>query len=377
MLVALIWRVANPPKPPIPGPLGAMPNWDSTTKLGDMGPWAVSPSGELWAGAWNVRKDGKMRSAVWVIDLANRQANHCELDQGRYVSGLDWKDDKTVRVLTIDTDDPAEAEKSEMVLVDAAKCEAGAPTKLDEPVTRILGRSARTSASSGPAIAVQIARGRGRATVAVLNESDMKVIGAQCSTEVADSAHPGRVAAVDSATAKLVVFPMAAGQIGGNDSYYLADTRAGTVRPAFRAEDLPGRVEGMWVSPEAGVLMLVSERDKFHRMVYDLASGKLREVAPKTKLEVAKSWPDAPKSMMFVTYNAGYEVSLDTGVAKRLFDLGKLDKFNGFWREQVQDGRLYARKDGGYTSVSDIANSIDIRVIEKDGAKNEPLLPRR
>ena len=70
VLLAVILRIASPPPPPPPGPIGMMPNWSSAAKLGDMGPWAVNPSGSIWAGAWNLKnKSGKLRSAVWVVDF--------------------------------------------------------------------------------------------------------------------------------------------------------------------------------------------------------------------------------------------------------------------------------------------------------------------
>lgn len=369
VLVAIIYRVANPPAPPIPGPLGQMPHWDSMTKVGEMGPWAVNPDGTMWAGAWNLKKNGKIRSAVWVIDLVNKNATPYEMSDGLFVSDLYWENNNTVQVLTLNSDNPGEIRKSQIVSIDAHNGELGKFKEVTPTIVRVLGRSPQ-------ALAVQLADEQGRFRIAVLNGSDMSVAGKEAIINVTASHRLGRIAAVDRDRAEFIVFSVMDGQIGGNDRFYLADTKTGTVKQVFRAEDLPGRVEGVWVSP-AGILLVVSERDKFHRVKYDLVADKIEDLKPKTKLDLTKNWPDAPKSMMFVSYNGGYELDLETGAIKRLFDLTKLDRMTGYWREQVQDGRLYPRKDGNYTSVSALANAIDIRIIKKDGSKAERLLPRR
>ena len=361
VLVALIWRVSHPPKPPVPGPLGKIPHWDSMTKVGEMGPWAVNPSGTVWAGAWNQQdKDGKVRSAVWIIDLAAKQASHCELKDGSPVSALSWADDKTVRALQAGAEKPitvirapdATVERS-MDLASEIGDVAVWPSASDAFITN-------TSEKSQAQFGLASASGH--------------LIGRPVSVDLDSGSAPGHRGAID-AESGLFVFSIAAGETGGRDSYYLADSKTGTSKLIFRSEDLPGRIEGLWVSP-AGVLVVVSERDRFHRMVYGPA-GKLEEVKPKTELDLARNWPDAPKSMMFVSYNGGYDLDLRTGKVKKLFDLTTLGKVDGYWREQIQDGRLYPRKDGGYTSVSMLANAIDIRIIAKDGSKAEPLLPRR
>ncbi len=376
VLTAIIYRIAIPPAPPIPGPLGQMPNWDSMTKVGEMGPWAVNPSGTLWAGAWNKKEDDKIRSAVWIIDLANKKATPYEMNKDLFVSDLYWETDDKVQVLALDSDDPSEVRGSQLVSIDARKKKIGKPKEIRPTIVRVFGRLPHVATSGGQVLAVQLADEQERFRIAVLNNSDMSIVGKEAIIDVAPSNRVGRVAAIDHDKAEFVVFSIVEGQIGGNDRFYLANTKTGNVKQVFSAEDLPGRVEGVWVST-AGILLVVSERDKFHRIKYDPATGKIEDVKPNTKLDLAKNWPDAPKSMMFVSYNGGYELDLDKGTVERLFDLTKLDRMTGYWREQVQDGRLYPRKDGSYTSISALANTIDIRIIKKDGSKAERLLPRR
>lgn len=361
VLVALVWRVSHPPKPPVPGPLGKIPHWDSMTKVGEMGPWAVNPSGTMWAGAWNQRgKDGKTRAAVWIIDLTAKQASHCEMNDGSPVSALSWADDRTVRALQPGAEKPITVLRAADATVQSSM---SLPSRIeDAPLWPSASDAFITETTEKTQARFALASASGKET------------GQPVSVSLDSDSAPGHRGAID-ARSGLFVFSVAAGETGGKDSYYLADSKTGTSKPIFRSEDLPGRVEGLWVSP-AGVLVVISERDKFHRMVYGPA-GKLEEVKPKTNLDLAGNWPDAPKSMMFVSYNGGYDLDLRTGKVKQVFDLTKLGTRDGYWREQIQDGRLYPRKDGGYTSVSMLANAIDIRIIAKDGSKAEPLLPRR
>ncbi len=362
VLVALIWRAANPPAPPIPGPLGKMPHWDSMQKLGEMGPWAVNPSGTMWAGAWNQKaKDGSIRSAVWVIDFEKKEARPREMKAGAPVAGLAWAGRSTINVLQPGLKEP-------MVTLDAR---TGARKATSALRTTVVGVAAWPSGC--PAFIAQTGAEQGTMRFALLSRTGERS-GEELSVNMPSGAKPGRWGAIDPRSGKFV-FSVAQGETGGRDTYYLADSRTGRVTQIFRSEDLPGRVEGLWVSDDR-VLVVVSERDKFHRLVYGAASGKLESLRPGAKLGLS-AWPDAPRKMLFVTYNAGYDFNVQTGKARQILDLTKLSRYNGYWREQVQDGRLYPRKDGGYTSVSCLANAIDIRIIDKDGSKSEPLLPRR
>ena len=186
----------------------------------------------------------------------------------------------------------------------------------------------------------------------------------------------GPVAAVDAA-GNTFVFSVIEDKIGSMLSYYIADAKTGTVKRAFGSEGLPGRVAGLWLSA-AGALIVTSERDKFHELVYDPVTGKTNEVGKAGfTTDVKKNWPDAPADMMFVSYTAGYRYDLGTNKTKRLFEFDKSSRMGEHWQREVQDGRLYPRNDGGYTSVSYAAGSIDIRNISKDGDSAQPLLRRQ
>lgn len=371
VLVAIIWRMAHPPVPPPPGPLGVMPTWDSMTRIGDMGPCAVNPAGSMWAGAWNEIKPGKLRSAVWVLDLENQKSWHCALEGGSIITSLGWKDDGTVWALAVDGDEPAEAADSRLII-----CKAGSGSGELEEVTlkSKVARILAWPAGSGKLVA-QLAGGRDSAVLAVLSE-DGEVSGNEIELGLPKETRFYHTAAL-SPDGTVFVFGVEEDEVGGNETFYLADIGTGSSQRVFGSADLPGKIEGVWVAPK-GVLLAVSEREKFHVLAYDPAAGKLDELGkPGVKVDVAGTWPDAPKTMKFITYNGGYELSLATAKVKRLFDLSKLSKSTSYWREQVQDGRLYLRKDGTYTSTSLSAGTVDIRVIKKNGLNGPELLPRR
>ncbi|MCX6344949.1 MAG: hypothetical protein NT018_07725 [Armatimonadetes bacterium] len=158
--------------------------------------------------------------------------------------------------------------------------------------------------------------------------------------------------------------------------YVLLDPLTGKEKPAFTQDQLPGIIQDSWVSP-AGILILCLNQDKFTEVVFDTKTNKLNVVDKDGfKTNVKANWPDAPKEMLFVTYRGGFKVDIATGKTTKLFSYMSLKANDDHWRNNVQDGRLYPRKDGGYTSVSYNMGLVDIRALDKDGKLEKNLLPR-
>jgi len=368
VLVALIWRAANPPVPPPPGPLGVIPNWDSLTKVGDMVAFGTNHSGTMWAGAWNEKtRTGQRRSAVWFIDLEKPAERHVEVPGRVHVSSLFWKDDHTAGVLTVDAEDPTISTRSVVVFYDAR---TGKQTGTIEPsprLARVLAWQPERRAFVG-----QVAGLKTGVELLVFDENGAEkgkpvVLELPAETQLA-------AAAALSSDAGLFAFGAMQDSVGGSVTYYFADAVAGVAKKAFTSDDLPGRVEGLYVS-SAGILVVTANRDKFDTLAYDAKTGKIGPIKAGTDLNAL--WPDAPKTMMFVSYTAGYEFDLATAKAKRIFSLGKKQTSENAWRQEAQDGRLYARKDGNFTSIAHAAKSIDIRVVDKKGKLVSDVLPRR
>jgi hypothetical protein len=370
VLLAIIWRVVNPPPPPLPGPYGMPPTWDSHTKVGTMAASAVNPSGTMWAGAWNEKtKDGKLRSALIVVDLEKSKAYRRDLGFGVFTSGLGWADDNTVRALLVDSEDPTQASTSKIAYLRdpgsaSPKFETGEPLK--KTAARVLSWPAGSDL-----LVAQLTGSTDEVVVGVLDKAGA-VVGATSAVMGSPVPQVHHVAGL-APDGGSFVYSTSADRIGGDVVYHYVRDAKNAARPGdFTSKDLPGRVEGMWVSP-AGALILLSHRDRFETLRYDPTTS---EVGPVGGADIAKSWPDAPKSMMFVAYNGGYDFDLASGKAKQLFDLTRQGKSSDMWRRQVQDGRLYPRKDGNYTAISLLADSVDIRVIEKDGDRGANILPR-
>lgn len=366
VVAAIIIRIANPPAPPLPGPLGNPPNWDSGLKVGTMAASAVNPSGTMWAGAWNQKaKDGGLHSALVLIDLEKKTAQRQDLGKGVFTNGLGWADDDTVRVMLTDSEEPTLASNSRIAYLRKAsssspKFESG--ERLPAPVERVLSWPVGSDT-----LLAQMATPDSGLEIAVLSKG--AVVGKAVSMVPPKGSEAYRVAAL-APDGSSFVFSTAT-KTGGDLAYWYVDAKTGANPRMLASTDLPGRVEGIWTSP-AGVLMVVSQRDKFQVLRYDPKSGKVAPAAGDIKAQ----WPDAPEYMMFATYNGGYRLDLATGNTKRLFDLTRQGKDSDEWRRRIQDGRLYPRKDGNYTSVSTLANEVDIRIIEKDGDKGGNILPR-
>lgn len=375
VLVALIWRIANPPAPPLPGPLGTIPTWDSQTKIGDMSSCAVSPSGKYWAGAWNeLTKQGELRSAVLVIDLEKSRSYQQAMRAGFFITSVGWADDSNFWALLVNSETPESATESKLAWIrrsgkDRLNYDL---LPLKETVVRVLDWPEGSRFFLG-----EIHR-NSSLCVGVFDRQGQPV-SKLVEVQIPRGSSLGEIGAL-SGDGRLFVFSVIEDKIGGAVSYYLADSESGTGRRIFGSQELPGRVEDLWISPY-GILVACAERENFQVLVYPLGTQQPKLVpVQKIKLrdsDVAKYWPDAPKVIMFATYNGGYAVSLATGKVKQLFDLTKLDRYSDVWRRHIQDGRLYPRKDGDYTSISVLADEVDIRVIKRSGDRGPNILPRR
>jgi hypothetical protein len=324
------------------------------SKVGDMGPWQVSPSGTMWAGAWNAKdNDGKSRSAIHIIDLAGSKAASYDVKGEAKIENLTWVDDNTVSAFVADG-------KNRIIRVNSAGQNTG---KTETPFSE----APALPEASKYLVSVNT-------NVATVRSDNTNAVGKEVTLPVAKNVNYGSIGAI-SADGGLFVISTLEDSTGGKQSFYLGNTSDGSSKRIFGSDDLPGRVEGIWVSP-SGVLVVCSERDKFDRVIFDIASGKLQKMKAGDKLDIA-NWPDAPKDMMFVSYSAGYKLPLVDGKVRKLFGFENLTRYDESWRREVQGGRLYPRKDGSYTSVSFAAGAIDIRTIGKDGSQGKEILPRQ
>lgn len=298
--LAIIGRMLTPSQGPLPGPIGNVPTWKSLRAEGTMGPWAVNPTGTMWAGAWNiVERNGETYSAVWVVDFEKRTSVHSRLWPGSSVTELNWSAENAVVVKSAGT-------KPGMARMDPAKQE---DVLKPEPV-----------------------------------DPDGKRRGYRIEV--------------------------------GEDKTYTFLTDAGTSVRAFEAKSIPGKIEGAWASP-AGILVLCRDADTFTRHQWSAATGKLSLITKEGfGVDVKADWPEVPQEMFFVTYRGGFRVSPIDGSVKQIFSYKDLPADDEHWRGNVEDGRLYPRKDGGYTSVSFSAGTIDIRVMDEKGRVKRDLLAR-
>ena len=118
--VAIIYRIANPPKPAPPGPLGGFPNWKSHSSVGTIASQAVNPAGTVWAGVWNEKMEsGEMRSAVWIIDFKAFEARMCKLSDEKFAPSMGWLNDDKIWVLIVDSEKPASVTESSIQYINA------------------------------------------------------------------------------------------------------------------------------------------------------------------------------------------------------------------------------------------------------------------
>lgn len=358
VLVAVVWRLTNPPAPTPPGPYGAFPGWRSSASLGQMASQAVNPSGTMWAGVWSDKpKSGPTRSAVWIIDFKGYEARMCKLSDGTTPSSMIWADDDTIALL-----DQTGSSGAIVSFIKANDAKISRTVKISDSLDRI------AAWPSGSPVFV--------------GETDAKTIrlalysntGERLSPEIAPDMPDGAKMQGDAALSvdrTSFVYAVQDDSVEGGRVYYLANAREGSAKPIFVLGDLPGRVEGIWVS-DAGVLVACLERESMKAVVYDPGTAKLRSAKAG---EVAAGWPNAPRKLRYVTYDGGYSFDLATLKTRKLFDLTKLSRTEGYWRDSARGGMLYPL-DGKYVSVAMAGGTVDIREINKDGTAGRDLLPR-
>lgn len=332
---------------------------------------AVNPAGTKWAGAWNVEpKDEPVRSAVWLIDFPESTAKPCQLPEGTFVTDVTWADNDTVRALTADSGNLALVGKSSMVYIDVATAKRERVIPFKTAVARVLAWS--------PGLDKFVAQlpdsGEGL-RLAVLSETG-EPLGKEVTPELPARAELYTDAAVSS-DGTLFVFSISDTEAKGGRSYYLGNTTDGAAVRMFDLEQLPGRLEGMWVSP-AGILLACTVHEDMVAALYDTESGNLKVMKKGVGADVKSTWPGTQEEIRYATYSGGYGYDLASGKKKVLFDLKKSGSVDDDeWRQTVQGARLYPQKGGEYVSIKLMTGSIDIRGLAKDGTKARDILARK
>ncbi len=362
--VAIVWRIANPPAPALPGPVGIFPAWKSIATLGDLGAQATNPGGTMWAGAWNQKlPDGKMRSGVRIIKFLSYTQKSTGLPEGASTQYLSWADDTKVRALCSEA-----GKNAQIVYIDGATGERKQDTRLNESVERVLAWP-----SASDMIAVVLDGNDKTATLAVLSESGKDVVGKEIKFDIpkdGEIVDGGGVALDGSAFVFCVSDPAAK----DGKAYYIADTAAGTAKKAFDLAAVPGRIEGIWPSKD-GMLLVCSVKDKLEDVTYDPATGKLTE-QPNGIGDVAK-YPGAPKSIAKTNYDGGFEFDVANGKSKVVLDMSKRNsEGDKHWRDFLRDSRLYKLSDGNFVTVAETGGAMDIREIKPDGSIYRAYLSR-
>lgn len=377
--LAIIYRITNPPVPLTPGPIGGIPTWRSTVAIGKMISQAVNPSGTRWAGVWaEPAKDGKARSAVWIIDFNSYSAKSCLSPEDVSAEYLTWADDNTIRLICSSTS--AKGKGPGIVRIDASSAKVKSPAHFVPEVARIL-----YWLGGSDVFVAEVADQSGKTTLAAFTArgDGASMVGKQVSFAMPKDGEFYTHAGI-AADGGSFVFSVADPAANDGRSYYLADTRTGAAKKMFDLGDAPGGIEGIWPS-SAGVLMVCKVREENHKdkttvtkledVVYDPATGKLAE--QKGGVTDLGKWPGAPKSIGYTTIDGGYSFDLATGKNKTLFDLSKKTSFaDKQLRDLISMSQLYKLASGNYVTVSEMGGSVDIREMKPNGSRYRDVLQR-
>ena len=369
--LALIYAVANPPAPQIPGPVGKFPAWKSTTVVGKMTAQAVNPAGTMWAGAWSDSSKDKAQSAVHIVDLNGFGVKSYALPEGSPVELINWSGG-TVRACC-----GAGDKGLEVSVLDAA---TGKPKSSDSigGVKRVLAWPDGSDVLLAESEASPRASASNMVLMVVSAKSGGEAIGKGVEFDLPKDASLAKEAGVVPDGSSFV-FSVSDPAANDGKSFYWADTNTGIAKKAFDLADVPGKIEGMWLSKD-GILMLCRVRgnskkgDSMKAVLYSEATGK--PVLQKQGADL-KRFPGAPKTIAFMTYDGGYEFDLSTGKTRTLFDMRKkTSSEDKGWRDFLRDSRLYKLESGNFVAISETGGLIDIREIKPDGKIGRAMISR-
>ena len=370
VLLAIIFRINNPPSKIPPGPLGHMPSWISSNQIGKLDDQSINMDASLWAGVWNQKIDDKSRAAVRVIDFSSNSSKLTYFKDNAYIADLFWVNNTTLRILVLDTDKLDKVKESSIIDLDSNNGNVIKTTKLPVATLKIFAWSKDFSSYSA------LYKDQNGQTLVAIFDITNNVVNKPVAIELPKNTSFGNKAAL-SADNKSFIFSVSDSMNDISAPYYLVNSVSGTIKKAFITSDIPGKIEFMSLS-DLGVVIVASARDKFNTVVYNLADSKivmLHEYSNKAAL--IKLCPDLPKDMMFISYSKGYNYNPIEEKTTPLFSMAGFNKDEDLWRMEVQGGRLYPSKDGSYISVSYSIGTADIRVISKDGHMKNSILPRQ
>lgn len=358
VVIAIIWRIANPPAPQKVGPLGEFPGWRSGAQLGTMSSQAMNAAGTMWAGAWNY----KTRSAVWIIDLNDYSARSYSLKKAREpITCVTWSDDNTVRAIQT-------GENISVSYIDAATGKLKNSDILKTGIESIVFWPDNSDRFIG-----ELSSKADIMTLALFTEKG-EVVGKEVKLSLPKDAALYTDAGL-SADGSSFVFSISDPAAGDGRSYYLADTKTGASKRIFDLSDVPGRIEGIW-SSKSGVLVACIIKEKMETLVWNPTNSTAGGISSNSGADIPVQWPNALEHIRFSTYDGGYDFNLATGKTDMLFNMKKLKKNQNDWREEIRDSMLYPLKNGGFTSISMTGKNINIYELKKDGTRARSFLAK-
>ncbi len=367
--LGIVYRITNPPAPVVPGPLGGISTWRSTVAVGKMTGHAVNAAGSKWAGAWTeTEKSGKVSSAVWIIDFNAYSAKPCLSPKDVCADYITWADDNTIRLIC--SSDSAKEKGPGVVLIDAKSCKVKSSAQFVSGASRIIYWP-----NNSNLFIAEVAKSGEKAAIAVYDTKGGKygVIGKQVSFDMPKGGEFYADAGI-SVDGSSFVFSLVDPTAKDGRSYWLADTKTGTAAKMFDLAAVPGKIEGIW--PSSGAVLIVCKvGKKYECTMYDPATGKIARL--KSGAGDLAKWPNAPKTLSYTTLDGGYSFNLATGKIKTLFDLRKKDSYSDKnLRDIISISRLYKLENGKYVTISETAGAIDIRELKPNGLLSRSVLPR-
>lgn len=343
IVAAFAWRIMNPPKPPIPGPIGNPSRWSSSSTVGKFVDMDVSAEGKI-ATVWHDEKHG---SGVRLFTADLKQVSSVELADS-VVRSVTFVDDE-VRVAL------STGNKLRICRVNEGVEEASSyPIDVDHVLAWSKeGNNLLYTIAAKPNV------------VSLLDTTSSVTFDVELPKDVAvDLSDVDQV----SENAQAIISTRNTNDVSGLPHYYFINFKSNKAKLVDAA--MPGRVQYVYLSNDKAIFVC-NIRDKMQTLLYDNNIGKVSSPAGPIDSTLADTY--------YFTTDAAVSYSPSTAIFTKVFDYKQVTSSDDYWKAVVPGNRGYLLPAGDMLSVNTDGQEPDIRVFVKSSDNKyqvRPVLPR-
>ena len=365
-LIAIIWRISNPPQLPIPGPIGSPSNWNSASSIGVFVSTQINPDASKVAALWvDTKLSDTPRSGLRVINTKDNTQTSILLPENFKSNGLSWNND----ILTVAGS--TQSGKWQFIEVSPSSKSISVLSNTNTDIGNIISWPPGSRYLLSEKSTLQ------NTTLTVYNQQGsaygQSVDIPNCSvtnwSQVNTLAQRGDCAVVS-------VLPNS--DTSGFPNVYFCDFQIGKAK--LISNRLPGRIHEVLVSRQ-GVLIVCVLRGQCTSVLYNPSDSKLSLLkSVPVKWAPNTLWPNTNSPISLFVNDSLIQLDLSTLSVTKIFTYKDIDATSATWQTQVAGARCFPRGNADYISINTDTGEPDIRRFAKSESENKyimtPILPR-